>query len=236
VSAAAPVQLRARARRWLLALAPRPLADAVLGAWRRAYWWWRGLVPRRRNRAVARRLVASGRPIRLELGSWKRAGMEDWIACDRSGGGDLALDLTEPLPFPDASVARIYTSHVLEHFAYPSPMLDLLRECHRVLVPGGDLSVAVPDARLFIQGYLDPEHFDRARFCDHDVGLGYHTPIDVVNFVAYLGGEHKHLFDGENLCHVLGEAGFREVRLRDFDPSLDLERRRHGSVYAVALK
>ena len=59
----------------------------------------------------------------------------------------LSLDLpewdadTERLPYPDESVATIYALHFLEHVEKP---IDLLRECQRVLMPGGHLNVVVP--------------------------------------------------------------------------------------------
>jgi predicted SAM-dependent methyltransferase len=224
---------RARLRTFLVAILPHPVASRGLVLWRRAWWKAQRAASRRRNRACIAGLLRSGRPINLELGSPKREGMEDWVASDIHGGGDLRLDLTDPMPFPDSSVQRIYSSHVLEHFSYPRPMLDILKECHRILQPGGEVSVAVPNARIFIEGYMNPGAFERGRYCTHDVGLTYRAKIDYVNFIAYMGGDHKHMFDEENLVGVLAEAGFREVRLRDYDPRIDLSRRRHESIYAT---
>lgn len=228
--------VRARVRRSLVAVLPAPVAEAGLALWRRAYWAWRRRALRRRNGTTIAALLRAGGPIRLELGSAAREGMEGWIASDIHGGGDLALDLAEPLPFPDASVQAIYSSHVLEHLAYPAPMLGLLRECRRILAPGGELRVAVPNARIFLDGYANPAAFDRDRWCTHDVGLPYTSRIDCVNFIAYMGGDHRHLFDEENLVAVLAEAGFRDVRLREFDPAIDVAARRHESIYASGLR
>ena len=215
---------------------PAAIVDAMLRIWRVVYWRRRRAISPRRNGAVVRALVASGKAIKLELGSPSRAGMEDWVATDINGGGDLQLDLTDPIPFPDNSVHRIYSSHVLEHFSYPHPMLDLLNECHRILKAGGELSIAVPNARIFIEGYANAANFDRERFCTEDVGLSYKAGIDFVNFIAYMGGDHKHMFDGQNLLVVLAEAGFRNVRLRDYDPEVDVAWRRHESIYATCVK
>lgn len=183
-----------------------------------------------------RSLLHERRPIKLELGAGRRQGMEEWVSLDLNGGADIQHDLTQPLPFPNECVDRIYSSHVLEHFTYPSPMLDLLRECHRVLKPGGALTMAVPNARIYLEAYFNPAAFDRAKFCGYDVGLSFDSRIDVVNFIAFLGGQHKFMFDEENLPRVLEKAGFREVRARSFDPALDLEVRNHESIYAEALK
>ena len=162
--------------------------------------------------------------------------MEDWISSDIGGSGDIQLDFTQPIPFPDDSVEIIYSSHVLEHFSFPHPMLDLLRECRRILKPEGTFSIAVPDARIFLNAYANPTGFNRELFCGYDVGLTYQSKIDYVNFIAYMAGDHKHLFDEENLVAVLSQAGFRDVSLREFDPALDLPIRKHESIYAIGRK
>src|SRR5713101_3387902 len=115
-------------------------------------------VQRRHQASVrrARAISAGNAPIRLNLGSGLQPTRgPEWINVDLSERADLQLDLREPLPFPDDSVAEIYTEHFLEHLDLPnvddptgweieaegrqSDALSFLRECRRVLVPGGVL-------------------------------------------------------------------------------------------------
>ena len=63
------------------------------------------------------------------------------------------LDLRRPLPFADATVDAVYHSHVLEHLSR-AVADELLRECHRVLRPGGVLRVGVPDLEGVARAYL----------------------------------------------------------------------------------
>lgn len=80
----------------------------------------------------------------------------EWVNVDFASGDPSVIqhDLRTPLPFGDRSCRVVYHSHVLEHFEKSfAPVF--LRECHRVLVPGGVLRVVVPDletiARLYLQ-------------------------------------------------------------------------------------
>ncbi len=65
----------------------------------------------------------------------------------------LSHDLRRGIPFPDEEFDVVYHSHVLEHFSRRGAR-GFLRECRRVLKPGGTLRVAVPDLELIAKTYL----------------------------------------------------------------------------------
>ena len=190
----------------------------------------------RQNRKALREVLGRDREIKLELGGLRRKGMEDWVTIDLEPQCDLRLDLTKPLPFSDCSVGVIYSSHLLEHFRYPNPMTALLAECFRILTEGGVFSIAVPNGAIYLQAYVHPEGFDHRKYCLFDTGLRYKAKIDFVNYMAYMGGHHQHMFDEEGLLAILRDAGFEEVRIRDFDPRMDHEGRRYESLYAEGRK
>lgn len=211
---------RQGSKRFLAAVLPRPLVQAVLSAWRRLFWWNRLRIRPRQTQRYVQSLLRQQRPIKLELGSGRRAGMEEWVSLDLNGGADIQHDLTQPLPFPNDSVDRVYSSHVLEHFTYPNPLLDLLRECHRVLRPGGTFSIAVPNAQLFLKAYFHPEGFDRAKFCSYDVGLAFDSRLDVVNFIAFLGDSTSSCSTTKTCRECLRRLAFaKSARGRSTPPS-----------------
>ena len=90
--------------------------------------------------------------MKINLGSGPEKGSDGWINIDSNGGADLAIDLTEGLPFDDRSTSQIYTSYFLEHLSYEQ-ISPLLQECLRVLNPGASLLICVPDSELFIHAY-----------------------------------------------------------------------------------
>lgn len=67
-------------------------------------------------------------------------------------GIDVIADITKPLPFSEHTFDVVMLSHTLEHISEP---YELLRECRRVLKPGGLLILAVPFMVLEHQGPYD---------------------------------------------------------------------------------
>ena len=170
----------------------------------------------------------------LELGSGRKSGENGWTTVDLSGS-DIFHDLRKGIPLPLGSVDRIYTSHMFEHIPYKE-LVVFINECFRVLKPGGELSVCVPDAGRYIRAYVEGMRF-------RPQGDGYipaivdtDSLIDQVNYIAYMDQQHKYMFDSENLINTLKKAPFRKVVLREFDEGLDLKSRDFESIYASAIK
>ena len=80
----------------------------------------------------------------------------DWVNADiaPSDPSVLPCDLSQRLPFPDGDFAVVYHSNVLEHIRRDDA-LPFLRECFRVLKPGGILRVATPDLERICKLYLE---------------------------------------------------------------------------------
>jgi len=66
--------------------------------------------------------------------------------------GIITLADAASLPFADGAFDAIVAQHFIEHFERPD---EVLRECWRVLAPGGLVAVATPNAM-----YPDPALFD----------------------------------------------------------------------------
>ena len=83
----------------------------------------------------------------------------DWVNIDfiPTTSKVIGHDLRKRLPVEENVWDVVYASHVLEHFSCGEAR-SFLKECYRVLRPGGVLRIVVPDlemiARLYLQ-YLD---------------------------------------------------------------------------------
>ena len=92
--------------------------------------------------------------IKLHLGCGERNFGPDWVHID--GNMDpphIEHSRIDKLEYKDDQVDLIYASHVIEYFDREE-VVDILKEWHRVLVPGGTLRIAVPDFEAMANGYL----------------------------------------------------------------------------------
>jgi predicted SAM-dependent methyltransferase len=74
----------------------------------------------------------------------------DFVSNDKNV---IAHNLLKGIPFGDNEVDVVYHAHVLEHFS-PEDGKNLVKECFRVLKPGGILRVGVPDLENIIREYI----------------------------------------------------------------------------------
>jgi SAM-dependent methyltransferase len=117
-------------------------------------------------------------------------------------------DLRRPFPWPDASARAVYSSHLLEHLTIDEGR-RFLRECHRVLAPGGVVRIVVPDLRACIDRYLEGK-LDAGEFVS-SLGFDAREPGDgwLKRWLApRFRFPHRCMYDAESLLAALREAGF----------------------------
>jgi len=111
---------------------------------------------------------------------------------------DILATIDDLGSLEDNVVDAIYACHVLEH-THRGAVQGVLKEWHRVLKPGGELRVAVPDFEEIVLLYV--EH-------------GVH--LERLWGLFYGGGKtawdlHQVVFDYETLCTYLQRAGFHSM-------------------------
>lgn len=179
--------------------------------------------------------IWAGGPERLHLGCGSNL-LPGWLNVDLNDlDGVFRHDLTRPLPFPTGAVEFVYSEHFIEHITRDQA-LSLLKECGRVLKPGGILRLSTPNLKKLVDEYL------ARRISEwEDVDWRPATPCRLVNEGLRLWG-HQFVYDDDELTLLLHEAGFRHVDAVAWGESRHPELRGlecrpfHGEIIVEAVK
>jgi len=167
-------------------------------------------------------------PVRkLQIGAGPNH-LDGWLNTDRDPAlGNAYLDATRPFPLPSGSMNYVFAEHTIEHFTYAVGQ-RMLRECLRVLVPGGRIRLCTPNmAWLFrLLDASEDEGIER-RYVDWSIEtfLTPETPplpAFAINQV-FRGWGHRFIYDVESLQHALESAGFVDVAQHVMGESADSE-------------
>ena len=120
-------------------------------------------------------------------------------------------DLRNGVPADSNSLDLVYHSHMLEHLSYQDG-IQFIRECFRVLKPGGTMRILVPDLELWINAYKNNNTFF---FDQYRRSGGIDPDIYVTKAAVFMGmlhnHEHKCGYDFESLKWLLEFIGFEEI-------------------------
>lgn len=120
----------------------------------------------------------------------------DTAAAARLGGAFRVADLTQPLPWPDASFDAALSIEGIEHLENP---FAYLRELHRLLKPGGTLVLTTPNITCL-----------RSRVRFFASGFFHHDPRPLRE-AAHHPLHHIALMTFGDLRYALHTTGFRVI-------------------------
>ncbi len=160
-------------------------------------------------------LAASGIN-KLQLGSSSTV-PEGWLGTDIAPQSDrvVYLDATKPYPFDDDTFDYVHSEHLIEHLTWHEGLF-MLRECHRVLRPGGTIRIATPDLEVLIGLYTnqsDPLNKKYIKWITDAsmYGIDTYKATFVINN-AFRNWGHQFLYDGELLEMALRSSGYTNIR------------------------
>jgi predicted SAM-dependent methyltransferase len=181
-----------------------------------------------RVRASSRRVIAAYLAThtlrKLQLGAGLNP-LPGWLCTDLapSGPGIVYLDATRPFPVPDNAFDLVSSEHMIEHISYPAGLF-MLRECHRILKPGGRIRIATPDLQVLLALHTTQPAPLQQRYLrwitDRSLPDRACHPAFVINN-AFRNWGHQFLYDGEILQSALQQAGFSSVTRQAPDHSED---------------
>ena len=186
-------------------------------------------------KAEVERYLAGTRSPKLHIGAgWNQ--LPGWLNTDLepTSRGLVFLDATQPFPLPSESFTHVFSEHMIEHVSFDGG-LAMLRECRRVLLPGGRIRIATPDLTRLIAMFGSHKADLQERYLDF-AKEQYFPEIPVRNecvllnvFVRAWG--HQFVYDPPTLQKSLELAGFTDIAWCSVGHSDDPElcgRERHG--------
>lgn len=179
---------------------------------------WGKIVKNRIN--MKKNLKRSNRYLEIGSGNKKIPGFE---TLDIIGGKniDYVLDVARPLPFENDTFDLIHASHVLKHIPWFKTE-EVLKEWVRILKPGGQLEVWVPDGMKACTVLLETELGSRTTIPDEWALLNpRRDPFLWVNGRLFYGARsdypswHKAIFTPRYLKELFVRVGLMDVREMD---------------------
>lgn len=180
--------------------------------------WWS-----LRSRAI-RRYLDSHQIRKLHIGAGPNI-LEGWLNTDKypTSSAVVFLNATRSFPFKNDTFDYIFSEHLIEHLTYAEGQ-GMLRECFRVLKPGGKMRVATPDLETLV-GLCTREKSElQQRYVQWIIdtflpGSDYHESFVINN--AFFSWGHRFLYDRATLESALARAGFADIVRRSVGASED---------------
>ena len=146
-----------------------------------------------------------------KLGEAEKTVLETFLNTDIFG--KIPIDINHTLPFPNNSVDKIFSSHLIEHI-YQRKADLFFKESLRILKNDGLLIIATPTVnKIFDILYRSNKENLTKIYGEHlNSFLGRKpTPARLINAMTHINYGHKFLFDYETLNDIALSNGFKKL-------------------------
>lgn len=196
--------------------------------------------------AVSGYLKGEG-PKKLQIGCGYNPA-EGWFNTDLEPTSNeiFYMDASLPYQIEDNSFDFIFSEHIFEHLTFEQEC-NMIRECQRILKPGGVMRMAIPHAGFLFNLYQNPEIPVHKNYVNWAMNNNYECKkvLDVVGGVEntavyvinnfYRDWGHEVLHDYASISGLLTKLNFREVKKKEVGESDYPELKgieKHGGIIA----
>jgi len=120
-------------------------------------------------------------------------------------------EVVPPIPFDDGSMEYVWACHFVEHLSR-SEAAEFMRECYRVLQPGGKVGIVVPDTREVMIRWLN----NAVDCIEYPVGEwravnDLDNVCDLFLYSTAQDSPHQWSYDAVTLARLIQSAGFEDL-------------------------
>lgn len=181
-----------------------------------------------RRSAIIRRYLGAHVTRKLQIGAGPNE-LPGWLNADFSPrhASTIFMDATQPFPLPSNSFDFVFSEHMIEHVPFDHGQ-RMLRECYRVLKPGGKIRIATPNLNRIAglatsspsreqQQYATWAIENHVPYALRSGMRDDYRPAYVINNFFW-GFGHYFVYDPDTLGAALMACGF--VNPLSFDPGI----------------
>jgi predicted SAM-dependent methyltransferase len=176
------------------------------------------------NRSIISNYLNTHEVRKLQVGSGLNR-LDGWLNTDIFAKKGIAfLDARKRFPFNDWTFDYVFCEHLIEHLEYRLGV-GFIRECFRVLKPGGKIRISTPDLRFLIELYNENKTDVQTSYIRNAVDtflpeIGIYQDTFVINNF-FKGWGHKFIYDFKTLNDLLVKSGFVNVTRQEPGQSAD---------------
>ena len=173
--------------------------------YRKSNWWRKKVIDKYLSEQTVAKLQIGAGPYLLK--GWLNT---DFMTTLRDGT-PMYMDAGKPFPIPDASFDYVFSEHLFEHLTYPQAT-NMLKECYRIMKPGGVIRIATPNLQFLVDMYLHPEKSINKAYVEFNAQRS-DLPSDPVYTISYFHTSwgHQIIYDPDSLTHFLEQIGFKDI-------------------------
>jgi predicted SAM-dependent methyltransferase len=152
---------------------------------------------------------------KLQLGT-SNSPMVGWLNTDvlPTSRKIAYLDATRRFPFNNDVFDYVYSEHMIEHIEHERAVF-MLRECFRVLKPGGKIRISTPDLKVYTGLHSKEKTASQKFYIDWVIQnlmpqVDYCEDVFLINN-AFRAWGHQFLYDRETLRVTMARAGFGDI-------------------------
>lgn len=133
---------------------------------------------------------------------------------------DICCDIRHGIPVDDESVEYIHAFAVIEHFSIRELRERVLPELYRIMKPGAQIKLLVPDLKELCRRYMHFLETGETPYKREGLGTSFLYDAEDLSYWITSWGAHKIAFDTAYLKRTFEEAGFKTISINLCDHNL----------------